>query len=34
MDSYIQTLAVYKGELYAGGDFITAGGVSANRIAK
>ena len=34
MESNVNALAVYKGELIAGGTFITAGGVTANRIAR
>ena len=34
MDSNVYVLGVYNGELIAGGNFITAGGVSANRMAK
>ena len=34
MNGYVRTLAVYNGELYAGGTFTTAGGVSANYITK
>jgi trimeric autotransporter adhesin len=34
MDGSVMVLAVWRGELYAGGVFSTAGGVSASRIAK
>lgn len=34
MDSKVTALAVYNGELYAGGSFENAGGVSAKNIAK
>ena len=33
-DASVLTLSVYNGELYAGGDFITAGGINANYTAK
>ncbi|MEI7979611.1 MAG: T9SS type A sorting domain-containing protein [Bacteroidota bacterium] len=33
-NSQVKSMAVYNGELYVGGDFTTAGGVSANYIAK
>jgi hypothetical protein len=33
MNSYVFALAVYDNKLIAGGEFDTAGGVSANRIA-
>jgi hypothetical protein len=33
-NSQVTSMAVYNGELYVGGDFTTAGGVSANYIAK
>src|SRR3989344_292288 len=32
--SFVYSLSVYNGELYTGGDFDTAGGISANNIAK
>src|SRR3990172_5937180 len=34
MNSQVCSLAIYNGELYAGGDFFTAGGTSALYIAK
>ncbi len=34
MNNWVHALAVMGGELYAGGEFTTAGGVSANYIAK
>ena len=32
MSSYVQVLTVYNGELYAGGDFDMAGGISVNKM--
>src|SRR5690349_10531346 len=34
MNGYIYAMAVYNGNLIAGGDFTTAGGISAIRIAQ
>jgi hypothetical protein len=34
MNAPVRSLAVYKGELYVGGDFTIAGGIAANYIAK
>ena len=34
MDSYVRALAIYNGELIAGGDFFTAGGQGASRVAR
>ncbi len=34
MNGTVRVLCVYKGELYAGGEFTTAGNTTANHIAK